>query len=554
MHPDQLPAFPFTAVAGLQPFKLALLLAAVNPAIGGVLVSGPRGTAKSTLARGFAHILPAPSPFVTLPLGATEDMLVGTLDLQRVLAAQDVEFRPGLFARADGGVLYVDEVNLLPDALVDLLLDVAASGVNHVERDGISHQHAARFILLGTMNPDEGELRPQLLDRFGLAVELSNHYSLEERMSVVALRAAFERDPVGFAEGYASRQQALADQVLAARQGLPSMACGEGLRGEIAGRCDRAEVEGLRADIVWHRAAMAHAALRGSEQVEQQDIDAVEELVLAHRRKPACVEPPAAPPAGRSGVPQSASRPTEGDWGSMPPARQEVAEARSLPLDALSASPRAQPGGARSSALGAGGPAPGGGAVAVNSTARVDWFRSLLASGRDWPPRQLRFKKQPSGTPRLHLVLLDTSASTLRGECFAGAKALVLGLARQAYLARERMAILGFGNKRVQCLLPARRPAHSLRQFLNGIEAGGGTPLMEGLREGAAYRRRQLALEPALAVRCYLISDGKTTDACNHLPSLGDCVVVDLEPGRVKRGKCRQIARSLGASYVPLPG
>lgn len=174
--------YPFCAVAGQHEFKLALILNAINPAIGGVLVSGPRGCAKSTLARGITDILPDAHDLVTLPLGASEEMLVGTLDLQQVLAEQKVTFNPGILAKADNGVLYVDEVNLLADSLVDLLLDVSASGINYVERDGISHQHLSRFILLGTMNPDEGELRAQLLDRFGLSVELSGQNSIENAL------------------------------------------------------------------------------------------------------------------------------------------------------------------------------------------------------------------------------------------------------------------------------------------------------------------------------------------------------------------------------------
>ncbi|WP_315980193.1 ATP-binding protein [Aliamphritea spongicola] len=282
--------FPFAAVTGQQNLKLALMLAAVNPAIGGVLVSGPRGCAKSTLARGLVDILPhretddATAPFVTLPLGASEEMLLGSLDLQQVLNDKQVSFRPGLLSKAHQGVLYVDEVNLLNDHLVDQLLDVAASGVNRIERDGISHQHAASFLLLGTMNPDEGAL-PQLQDRFGLAVNLSNQYPVAERVEIVRHREAFDADPEGFCEQYRGTQASLLAQIVTARQILTNVTCSDELRIVIAEACNAAGVDGLRGDIVWFRAAVAHAALQGRNAVIREDIDAVAELVLAHRRK-----------------------------------------------------------------------------------------------------------------------------------------------------------------------------------------------------------------------------------------------------------------------------
>ncbi|MDP9387156.1 MAG: AAA family ATPase, partial [Actinomycetota bacterium] len=193
--------FPFTAVVGQDDAKLALLLNAVDPRVGGVLLRGDKGSAKSTLARGLASLLPEAAPFVELPVGATEDRVVGTLDLAGVLADGQVRFAPGLLADVDGGVLYIDEVNLLPDHLVDVLLDVAAAGVNRVEREGFSRSHLSRFVLVGSMNPEEGDLRPQLLDRFGLSVDVRAPTDPVVRAEVVRRRLAFDADPAGFAAG-----------------------------------------------------------------------------------------------------------------------------------------------------------------------------------------------------------------------------------------------------------------------------------------------------------------------------------------------------------------
>ncbi|MGW7772794.1 ATP-binding protein [Pseudomonas machongensis] len=306
--------FPLAAVVGAEDLKLALCLTAIDPKIGGVLIEGPRGMAKSTLARGLADLLGA-GPFVTLPLGATEERLVGTLDLDAALGQGKARFSAGVLAQADGGVLYVDEVNLLPDPLVDLLLDVAASGTNRVERDGISHRHAARFVLIGTMNPEEGELRPQLLDRFGLNIALEGAPEPNDRQQIIRRRLAFDSDPEAFCAQWAAAQAQLRDRCQHARERLPAIALDDQALAWITERCFAAGVDGLRADLVWLRAARAHAAWRGAAAIGEEDVEAVAEFALRHRRRSA------EPPAGSNTPPQGGQQPQDpsgqGDWGAM---------------------------------------------------------------------------------------------------------------------------------------------------------------------------------------------------------------------------------------------
>lgn len=336
------PHFPLAAVVGADDLKLALCLTAIDPKIGGVLIEGPRGMAKSTLARGLADLL-ASGQFVTLPLGATEERLVGTLDLDAALGEGRAAFSPGVLAKADGGVLYVDEVNLLPDHLVDLLLDVAASGVNLVERDGISHRHAARFVLIGTMNPEEGELRPQLLDRFGLNVALSGQTLPEQRGQIIRRRLDFDAAPEAFCQHWAPQQQALNARCETARSLLPTIELDDVSLGLITERCFAAGVDGLRADLVWLRAARAHAAWRGGARITETDIDAVADFALRHRRREP--QPPhqsqSRPPASSEQSPprpDNGSQPQheapetgEGSWGELPARSVQAGSRKEVP-------------------------------------------------------------------------------------------------------------------------------------------------------------------------------------------------------------------------------
>ena len=326
LEPAARAAFPFTALVGQHELQRALLMAAIDPGIGGVLISGPRGTAKSTAARALTDLLPH-APFVTLPLAASLEQLVGTLNVEDVLRDGLVRLEPGLVARAHGGVLYVDEVNLLPDALVDALLDVAASGVNTVERDGISQQHAARFVLVGTMNPEEGELRPQLLDRFGLMVALGNPRDAGLRQAILRARLDFDEDPQAVVAQHARALASLREQVAAARCTLAHLIWSDAVLAHAAQASLTARVDGMRADLVMLRAARALAALEGRDAVTIEDVDAVAEFALAHRRSesPAETQAPAprtsSRPAAANGPGSTARQPdqADADWGELPP-------------------------------------------------------------------------------------------------------------------------------------------------------------------------------------------------------------------------------------------
>jgi magnesium chelatase subunit I len=312
--------FPFSALVGQEEMKLALLIAAVDPSIGGVLVFGDRGTGKSTAVRGLASLLPpmranegcryacdpadeaawcaecreraaqgpigsraAPVPVVDLPLGATEDRVVGALDLERALTRGEKAFEPGLLARANRGFLYIDEANLLEDHLVDLLLDVAASGENVVEREGLSVRHPARFVLIGSGNPEEGELRPQLLDRFGLSVEVTTPGDLPTRMEVVRRRDSFERDPASFCERWAQADAHVRDKLAAARARVAQVEVPDAALERAARLCMALGTDGLRGELTLMRAARAVAALDGDAAVDDAHLKRVAAPALRHR-------------------------------------------------------------------------------------------------------------------------------------------------------------------------------------------------------------------------------------------------------------------------------
>ena len=593
--------FPFSAVQGQPLFKLALLLATVNPSIGGVLISGPRGCAKSTLARAVADLLPIksemPPQFVSLPLGATEEMLIGTLDLDHVLKNKSLKFSEGLLKKAHEGVLYVDEVNLLPDHLVDQLLDVASSGVNIVERDGISHRHDASFTLIGTMNPDEGELRPQLQDRFGLMVELDNIYSLEERINIVKARQHFEQDKIAFCDNYQAKQILLEQQISDAQTLLPYVVCNESCFIEIATRCQQANVDGLRADIMMHRACITHAAWCGRKTVTLEDIDQVAPLVLLHRTQTGGTPPssgssssdkstsddrPSKNGFSRPQAPQynnASSQPSPqhtdsdnhqgetgeketgtGEWGAM---SAQSGEAQKTDLSMKDELPKLHTKLQSNSLTQAfksekiseevnknkqGFTTKGNRKSGINSN-KPDWFNTIINNIGKWPPVQLTFKKASTGEQKLHLILLDTSASTLTDSLSSVAKSVVMNIIDGAYLQRDKISLLGFGNDNVEVIVKAGRAPKKVSTLLDNISAMGGTPLRLIL-EKASQSIKQLSQKyPGLSLFCYLITDGRSRVDIDDLKLNVPTLLIDVEKAQIKRGRGKLLADQLGAQY-----
>ncbi|HEU4423415.1 MAG TPA: VWA domain-containing protein [Pilimelia sp.] len=628
------PYYPFSAVVGLAELRLALLLTAVSPAIGGVLVRGEKGTAKSTVVRALAAILPevdvvpgcrftcdpgipdagcpdgphtAGQPgrrrraaLVELPVGATEDRVVGTLDLRRALADGVTAYEPGLLAAAHRGLLYVDEVNLLPDHLVDLLLDAAAMGRAHVERDGVSVKHAARFLLVGTMNPEEGEPRPQLVDRFGLVVAVTSPGEAAARAEVVRRRLAYEADPAGFADRWRDADATIADRITTARRRLPDVVLPDAELDRIATVCLAYGVDGLRADIVVARTAVALAAWHDRAVVTAQDVRDAAGLALPHRRRRDPLDPPGAdrekledvlrehggdapdpdddpdPDPGDDPDPDPGDGPGPGDGG---PGGAPNGTDGGGPASDTSGTRHADPGqpyrprtlavrgrgdggyaGRRSPAYArrgriAGARLPAGPVRGVHLPATL---RAAAARGaRTVATRDLREAVHIGREANLVLFVVDASGSMAARNRLRVVKTAVLSLLRDAYQRRDKIGMITFRGAEATTVLDptASHEVGVLR--LAELRTGGRTPLAAGLRQAArtldAERRRDPRRRPLLVV----VTDGRATSGPDPLavvPALVGIatVVVDCESGPVRLGLARRLATALDADCVPL--
>ncbi|SEF37336.1 magnesium chelatase subunit D [Amycolatopsis pretoriensis] len=627
--------YPFTAVVGLPDLRLALVLSSISPAVGGVLVRGEKGTAKSTMVRALAGLLPgvdvvdgcrfscdpgAPDPLcpdgphdstashrrpaklVELPVGAAEDRVIGSLHLERALAEGVTDFQPGLLAAAHRGLLYVDEVNLLHDHLVDTLLDAAAMGRATVEREGVSVSHAARFVLIGTMNPEEGELRPQLLDRFGLTVEVASSRDPEQRVEVVRRRLAYEADPDAFAAQYAEEDARLAEEIESAQKLLPAVKLPDDALRQIAEICASFEVDGMRADIVTARTAVAHAAWAGRDEVTTDDVRVAARLALPHRRRRNPFDAPgiseeqleqalqdaesSQQPGPEDDGPGSGSAPDEapqevpqGDAPQGQPQQNaggqqktvgagETFKARVFRVKGMGEGER----GRRSRAI-----TDSGRTIGVQPASVRDGRPHLVATVKAAAPHQksrgrtgaalklrpedLRYALREGREGNLVLFCVDASGSMGAKARMREVKSAVLSLLLDAYQRRDKVGLVTFRGNAAELALPPTISVDAAASRLEGLPTGGRTPLAEGLLEAARVLRVEEIRDPRRRPLLVVVTDGRATsgpDAVARAQAaaglLGGVtsIVMDCESGKMRLGLAADLAAHLGAEHVPL--
>ncbi|BBL71765.1 magnesium chelatase subunit D family protein [Methylogaea oryzae] len=612
------PTYPFSAIVGQDSLKTALLLCAVNPAIGGVLIRGDKGVAKSTAARGLVELLPAiatvqgchfncppgepaaacdhcrdlkakavekPVPFVNLPLGATEDRVLGSLDFERALKEGRRTFQPGLLAAAHRGLLYIDEVNLLGDHLVDVLLDVAAMGVNTVQREGLAISHPARITLIGTMNPEEGELRPQLLDRFGLMVDVAAPKEPAVRAEVVRRRIAFEGDATVFRDGWETAQAELRRRLIAAQALLPHVTLSNELVELISAICCEFEVASLRADLVMHRTARTLAALDGRAETTVEDVRRAAELALPHRRRRTPFDEPSldtqrldqmledrqqeasTSESDSDTAPPQDSEGEEGDTGGSqvfgiaqqeaPSLRMKQAQSNALEGRRSSAAHTLRGGQVRSV------PSENPKSLAVAATLQHSVIRT---GGKLEVTRADLHEKVVAGrVGNFILFVVDASGSMAARRRMELVKGAVMALLGDAYVQRDTVGVIAFRGALAELLLPPTRSVEQAERCLRELPSGGRTPLPHAL---ALAERTLVQNKDERTPLLVLLSDGRANVAMGHGDAWDEslaaakklaqrgvpALVVDTETGLPRLGRARVLAEALGAPWLGLDG
>ncbi|WP_090154320.1 magnesium chelatase subunit D family protein [Dyadobacter soli] len=593
--------YPFSAIVGQDRLKKALLLCAINPGIGGVLIKGEKGTAKSTAVRGLAEVMPAlehsgePVPFVDLPLGASEDRVLGSLDIEAILSSKTKKLLPGLLASAHEGILYIDEVNLLADHLVDVLLDVAASGVNTIQREGLSISHPARFVLIGTMNPEEGNLRPQFLDRFGLMVEVEAQTNVQDRTEVVRRRIAFENDPVAFQSYWTNGQEIVRTQIGKARQLLRLVQMPDGLLKMISQLCIEWGVSSLRADIVLYKTAITIAALNGRTTVTPDDIREGAELVLLHRKGKKTLPPQKDRQSddqqdnpGESNASNGKSEPSnseqhtesnqqngecgEGNCDDDVNEKVAVADFRMDVPEIVHSEPITLPDalngrGVKAKQTGKGFQVRSIKSDTPNDVALTDTVLHALARDPEQTTigsQDLHQKVRNGKAGHLVLFVVDASGSMAAGKRMEAVKGSVMNLLQDAYQKRNKVAVIAFRGVEATVLLEPTRSTELAEQALEQLPTGGRTPLPHALQltgDLLTLFAKTDRIQPFLVI----LSDGKANvplpgaggDAWGQSLQLAEnlkypALVLDTESGYIRYGKARELAIALGAEYLSL--
>jgi magnesium chelatase subunit D len=651
MHWRNKTTYPFSAIVGQEKMKLALILNVINPKIGGVLLRGEKGTGKSLAVRALANLLPevevvADCPFhcdpqrtkdlcsfcsakvargvqlstvkravsvVDLPVGATEDRLVGTLDIEKAIKTGEKHFEPGILAAANRNILYIDEVNLLDDHLVDVLLDAAAMGVNYVEREGVSFIHPSEFVLVGTMNPEEGELRPQLLDRFALSVEVKGIPYREARAEIVRRRIAFEADPAGFAASQLESQEQIRRKIVDAACLLPKVKLSDDMLDLITQICTDFAVDGHRADITIYKTACTIAAYKGRTDVLEEDVKEAAELALAHRRRRQPFEEPkleqqqiqesiqkwdqnkdkqqqqSPPPPQQNDSPQD-NNPENKEQEQK--SEDEEAPEQVFEADApYQVKPLSEPildevqrsnGGRRSKSLSTSktgryvaAVVPKGAVtdLAFDATLRVaapfQCQRKEASGGSDGfliEKTDLRQKVRERKVGNLIMFVVDASGSMAAEERMTATKGAVLSLLLDAYQRRDRVGMVVFRKDAAELVLPPTNSVELAQRFLSGLPTGGRTPMAHGLTLGLEtikeHKRHDKEAIPLIA----LVSDGRANvplkggdpveeakAAAREIGCAGiKAIAIDTERGFLTFGLVKQICDEMKGRYLRL--
>jgi magnesium chelatase subunit D len=544
--------YPFAAIVGQDEMKLALMLAAVDWRLS-VLLRGEKGSGKTTTARGLAALLPTPAPFINLPIGATEDRLIGGLHLERTLKGDPV-LKPGLLSEAHGGVLYIDEINLLPAHLGDALLDTASSGVNVIEREGLSASHAAEFVLLGSMNPEEGSLRPQLLDRFALAVDIHSPTNPGERQTVVERRIAFERDPSTFTNHWSQEQNALRNKMSEARERLKFVLCSSEVLNYISATICEIGVRSLRADLAVMRASMAYAALIGEDSVELSHVDTVLPLVLAHRDRVG-KHPPTAPPAPPQ-PPRTDSTTRENTKQAME--RIFAPKEIGTPSIKTVSNESNKRGSNHSTQVNRPGPVVRSRlcenpneidlrATVTHAVAQTGFHQPRISDLHE------RIRKPHVGTR--YLFVIDSSGSHAVKERMRLVKGAAEGLLARSFKEGDEVAMIVFRGTSAQIVLEPTRTMQDLSTALEYLPTGGRTPLAHALDLAKTYVTSSTVI--------VILTDGRANIALQtadpwqealeiagqlHCPAF----VINTESGEQPLGQSRKLAEALRAQYLEL--